>query len=107
MRPTIRARAQRSATVSARRNRTSAPSSDAQTFGPLPNAPRVWPANFGSYRKSVVARDLDGDGEPEVVLGLYTGGAHCCYYAEVYRYAKGSYARNRKVWAIRRAGCSI
>jgi hypothetical protein len=31
-------------------------------------------------------RDLDADGEPEVVLDLYTGGAHCCVEALVYRY---------------------
>ena len=29
--------------------------------------------------------DLDGDGEPEVVYSAYTGGAHCCSIAEVYR----------------------
>lgn len=27
---------------------------------------------------SVIVRDLDGDGEPEVVVTLYWGGAHCC-----------------------------
>jgi hypothetical protein len=31
-------------------------------------------------------RDLDGDGEPEVVADLYTNGAHCCLYSLVYRY---------------------
>ena len=34
-------------------------------------------------------RDLDGDGEPEVVVGLYTGGPHCCFYMAVYRYLPG------------------
>ena len=31
-------------------------------------------------------RDLDGDREPEVLLDLYSGGAHCCTYTLLYRY---------------------
>src|SRR3954465_13895629 len=27
---------------------------------------------------SVMVSDLNGDGEPEVVVNLYWGGAHCC-----------------------------
>jgi len=34
----------------------------------------------------LVVRDLDADGEPEVVLGVYTGGAHCCTHSLTYRY---------------------
>src|SRR5437763_1421069 len=43
---------------------------------------------------SVHVIDLDGDGEPEVLLDLYSGGAHCCWYEEVYSYvpATGGYA---------------
>jgi subtilisin-like proprotein convertase family protein len=33
-------------------------------------------------------RDLDGDGEPEVVLDSYLGAAHCCWYTDVYRYLR-------------------
>ncbi|MFL5957226.1 MAG: FG-GAP repeat domain-containing protein [Solirubrobacterales bacterium] len=29
--------------------------------------------------------DLDGNGEPEVVYSAYSGGAHCCSIAQVYR----------------------
>lgn len=35
---------------------------------------------------SLRVRDLDGDREPEVLVGLYTGGAHCCFVAAFYRY---------------------
>lgn len=31
-------------------------------------------------------RDIDGNKEPEVILDLYTGGAHCCTFSLVYRY---------------------
>ena len=30
--------------------------------------------------------DLENDGEPDVVLTVFTGGAHCCTWAKVYRY---------------------
>jgi hypothetical protein len=29
-------------------------------------------------------QDLDGDNRPEVVLDIYTGGAHCCTYSMIY-----------------------
>ena len=44
------------------------------------------PAGFFSHKRSVSLTDLDGDGEPEVVLDLYWGGAHCCWYTQIYRY---------------------
>ena len=57
----------------------------------------VQPANFWTSKRSVSIRDLDGDGEPEVLLDLYWGGAHCCWYTEIYRYA-GTYRRLSHVW---------
>ena len=44
----------------------------------------------GSGGPTVRVRDLDADGEPEVLLDLYTGGAHCCLYAQVYRLRPGA-----------------
>ncbi len=41
----------------------------------------------------VRAVDLDADGEPEVLLDGYTGGAHCCTVALVYRFTGSAYAR--------------
>jgi hypothetical protein len=40
----------------------------------------------GTNRESVHVRDLDGDGEPEVLVDLYSGGAHCCVIGRVYAY---------------------
>jgi subtilisin-like proprotein convertase family protein len=35
---------------------------------------------------AVHVRDLDRDGELEVLVDFYSGGAHCCFYTDVYRY---------------------
>jgi len=37
-------------------------------------------------RPPVHVRDLDGDGEPEVWVDLYSGGAHCCLSTRLFRY---------------------
>jgi hypothetical protein len=44
--------------------------------------------------------DVEGDGEPDVLLNLYTGGAHCCYVTEVYRYdaQRRSYDALLHIW---------
>jgi subtilisin-like proprotein convertase family protein len=39
---------------------------------------------------AVHVHDLDRDGEPEVLVDFYSGGAHCCYYTDVYRYVARS-----------------
>jgi hypothetical protein len=46
----------------------------------------IQPASYFDHRRSVSIRDLDGDRELEVVLELYWGGAHCCWYTQIYRY---------------------
>lgn len=58
------------------------------------------PAGYFLHRRSVLVTDVDGDGEPEVVLDLYWGGAHCCWYSQVYRYvpATKQYAPLVHVW---------
>jgi hypothetical protein len=38
-----------------------------------------------------LAQDLDGDGEPEVAVDLYTGGAHCCFVSRFYRWDGATY----------------
>jgi hypothetical protein len=54
------------------------------------DSPVCSPAGFGN-RDSVLIDDLDGDGEPEVILDLYTGGAHCCYLSRFYRWDGTTY----------------
>lgn len=41
---------------------------------------------FLGERNPWTIRDLDFDREPEVLLDLYTGGAHCCSYTLIFRY---------------------
>jgi hypothetical protein len=60
---------------------------DTATCGTL-----CWPASTTS---SLKALDLDADGEPEVLLSLYSGGANCCFVEQVFSYdaATGTYAK--------------
>jgi hypothetical protein len=40
-----------------------------------------------AYQKSpLTVRDLDKDGEPEILIDYFSGGAHCCVYTLIYRY---------------------
>jgi hypothetical protein len=58
------------------------------------------PANLGAGEKSIVVRDLDADGEPEVIASLFTGGAHCCVVSRLYGFqvATGAYKVIRRNW---------
>ena len=44
--------------------------------------------------------DLDGDGEPEVLVDLYWGGVHCCWWSRIYRWhpAKAAYISSAHFW---------
>jgi hypothetical protein len=62
--------------------------------GPSANAqPYCAPGVLGSVGSSVHVLDLEHTGEPDVVVDLYTGGAHCCFIEQVYSFAPstGSY----------------
>ncbi|HEX2129495.1 MAG TPA: hypothetical protein VHF58_09800 [Solirubrobacterales bacterium] len=41
-------------------------------------------------------RDLDADGEPEVIVRAFTGGAHCCVVALIYRWTGGEYVSSER-----------
>src|SRR5690242_15382089 len=45
-------------------------------------------APYGGFddKPSLSVADVTGDGEPEVLVNLYSGGAHCCEIALVYRW---------------------
>jgi hypothetical protein len=50
-------------------------------------------------KPAVRVRDLDGDGEPEAWVDLYTGGAHCCLESEILRFDGSAYARKTRHWS--------
>lgn len=49
---------------------------------------------------SVTVRDLDGDGEPEVMLLLDWGGNRCCAWSRIYRYdpARSTFVAQNHFW---------
>ena len=52
----------------------------------------------GGTAKSLQVVDLDGDGEPEVLLDIYTGGAHCCVDTWIYRLTGSTYMGTPAQW---------
>jgi hypothetical protein len=64
-----------------------------------------WPAGGASASNpSIFVRDLDADGEPEVLVNLYTGGANCCYYTETWRFDA---AQNKYIEKVLQPGGSF
>ena len=51
--------------------------------------------------------DLEANGEPDVVLGLYTGCAHCCYVDQVYRPDPGTLTYVKTEHYFGNAGATI
>ena len=49
---------------------------------------RCWPALAKGPSVHVV--DLEGNGQPDVVLDLYTGGAHCCTVEQIFSFDPGT-----------------
>jgi hypothetical protein len=54
--------------------------------------PYCAPSGVGQTR-SVRVQDLDGDGGPEVILDLFTGGAHCCHVTQIFADGSGVYRK--------------
>lgn len=48
----------------------------------------------------LLVRDVDGDSEPEVLVELFTGGAHCCSVLRLYKWdpAAGAYTSIKYNW---------
>jgi hypothetical protein len=43
-------------------------------------------------------RDLNGDGEPEVLVDAYSGGAHCCALTEILGFTGSAYSTLEAFW---------
>ena len=48
--------------------------------------------------QTIAVRDLDTDGEAEVIVDFYTGGAHCCFFSRIYGYGGSTYVPGSHVW---------
>jgi hypothetical protein len=48
------------------------------------------PASVIASRPSLQVIDLDDVGQPNVILGLFSGGAHCCEIAQVFTFDPGT-----------------
>jgi hypothetical protein len=57
-----------------------------------PNCKPCAPGVFGQGKRSVQVTDINHSGEPNVILTLYSGGAHCCTIAQLFTYAPASMA---------------
>ena len=55
---------------------------DGQTLLEQPLSPENGACRFSGLQ----VRNLDANPEPEVIVDLYTGGAHCCNFSVIYRY---------------------
>ncbi|MFZ0043659.1 MAG: hypothetical protein WAK93_20285 [Solirubrobacteraceae bacterium] len=49
-----------------------------------------WPLSTLVNRPSVHVLNLEGNGQPDVVLDLYSGGAHCCTVEQIFSFDPGT-----------------
>jgi hypothetical protein len=52
----------------------------------------------GARTSPLQVADLDGDGEPEVLADVFTGGAHCCAKTALLRFTGSAYAVTEAEW---------
>lgn len=59
-----------------------------------------WPGPGVSRRSSVQVVDLEASGDPDVVLDLYSGGAHCCTVVQIFSFdsATTTYVKTERVF---------
>jgi hypothetical protein len=52
----------------------------------------------GKRKSALQVVDLNGDGEPEVLVDAYSGGAHCCALTELFAFNGSAYAGSELYW---------
>jgi hypothetical protein len=77
--------------------RAGAPAYDAAVRITGCTAPWCRPGGLGSS-SALRAVDLDADGEPEVLVDVFTGGAHCCSATQVLWWTGAAYQAVRHQW---------
>jgi hypothetical protein len=79
--------------------RAGAPAFDAAVTVPECPEPLCRPSGFPAGSSALSLRDLDGDGEPEVLVDEFTGGAHCCSVTWILRWDGTTYTAVTRNWA--------
>ncbi len=72
---------------------------DGVAAAPECDPPYCAPGAAASDQPSLRVADLDADGEPEVIVDLSTGGAHCCVVADVFRWTGKAYVSSTRNFA--------
>jgi hypothetical protein len=62
---------------------------------------------IGTSHSALRVLDLESDGQPDVVLGLYSGGAHCCFVDQVYSLDPGTMTYVKTEHDFQDAGAAI
>lgn len=78
--------------------RAGVPAFAAVARGPGCRVPHCAPAGAAAGGRSLRVLDVDADGEPEVLVDLYTGGAHCCTVTELLHWTGAGYAVTTHDW---------
>jgi hypothetical protein len=65
------------------------------------------PGAFGRHTSSVRVLDIESDGQPDVILELYTGGASCCLVDQVFSFDPGVMTYIKSEHDFLTAGASI
>jgi hypothetical protein len=79
--------------------RAGAPAFDGPVAVPECPEPFCRPSGLPAGSSALGVRDLDGDGEPEVMVDVFTGGAHCCSVSWILRWTGAGYAAVSRNWA--------
>ncbi|MBV9365852.1 MAG: hypothetical protein JO286_26805 [Solirubrobacterales bacterium] len=59
-----------------------------------------WPGPLVGRRSAVQVVDLEHTGDPDIVLNLYSGGAHCCTLVQIFSFdaAANTYVKTERVF---------
>jgi hypothetical protein len=66
-----------------------------------------WPGSPSASLPSVQVKDIEANGEPDVLLALYAGGANCCFLEQVFSYDPGTLTYSEAQWNFGDFGVNV